>query len=570
MPDVPCARRFAVCARIRRFAWLLCILALGGLLPAASARLGYIETHEGKIIEGDISLSNGLFIITTTNAPGASRIVQVALETLDQVRFDARPAPTVTAPPGKGHGLLGYYFNGTNATGPVIVRLDQTIDFDWGAAEPVRGIGRDGFSVVWTGEVEAPASGPFVFHVGADEGGRLLVNNQLLCESVAGGPRSETNGVIVLKAGRRYPLRFEYFDLSGPARVRLLWSGPGVPKSVVPKDRLYAASFLDGHQASITSERGLLATYYRNPDFSGPTFTRIDPTIDFNGTEGVPAPNFSPNSFSVRWRGQLVGHRTETCAFYLLADEPARVWLNQQPLLDHPMESLIERLAARPLKEGERYEILVEARNTRGGLAVKLFWSSPSMPKTVIPATNLFPAKAPAPQGAGSDGGIAFPPGLLLRNGSFLAGTVDSASESTVRATGLLLDTPISTVNVARLYLQAIPQSLLQRQTASRTGALLASGDFVDGDLRSLSEGRVQINSILFGLRSFDLSKEVLAVFLHDLSPAVEPYEVQLLDQSVLQVAAVGIESSGLIVEERMLGRLKLPMKALAHIRRQQ
>ena len=102
-----------------------------------------------------------------------------------------------------------------------------------------------------------------------------------------------------------------------------------------------------------------------------------------------------------------------------------------------------------------------------------------------------------------------------------------------------------------------------------RIGLLLTKGDFVDGDLRSLEGGRVSLNSILFGVRTFDVSKEVAAVALRDPYPPDATFEVRLRDQSVLLPRTLTIANDGLLqLEDTMLGPLRMPLKELREVRR--
>ena len=539
----------------------LCLLPL---VSAAIARPGVLQTRDGRTLGGEIHLTNGGFVVVRTNAGVADRPVQIPLTHLAWLKLDA-PAPAPSGERrGQGTGLLGYYFANTNATGNVVVRLDQTIDFDWGTAEPVRGVPKDHFSVVWMGAVVAPASGPFTFHLATDDGGRLFVNDRLLCERWQRQELAETNGTVVLQAGERARLRLEYFDCFGNARARLLWSGPGTPRSVIPKERLYAASSLSNHTAAVGGERGLLGTYYQQSDFTGPTCTRLDPAIDLNGDEGALAPNFSPNSCSVRWRGQVLPPASELYTFHLVSDECARLWLDGQLLIDRAEGLLGEAEERVPLKGGERYDLEVEARNTRGGLVTRLLWSSPSLPKNVIPPARLAPSRPTPSRHTSLEGSITLPAGLVLRNGTFLAGTVDAASGTSVRGAGLLRGQSISTVNVARFYCRPIAQNQLGRVPPGRTGALLVKGDFIDGELRRLSQGRLELSSILFGPRSYDVQNEVLAVFLREVVLAPDSFEVRLRDRSVLRVEAVSVEPDGLRIQDSLLGALAVPVEELA------
>jgi glucose/arabinose dehydrogenase len=141
----------------------------------------------------------------------------------------------------ESHGLLATYFAGDFAR-PLLVRVDPQLDFQWRSGRPAPGLPADGFSVRWRGELEAPASGTFVFHLRSDDGARLRLDGRLLIDDW--GPHGERTrrATAELVAGRRYPLVVEAHDESGPAALRLLWSGPGVPREVVPAARLFPAA----------------------------------------------------------------------------------------------------------------------------------------------------------------------------------------------------------------------------------------------------------------------------------------------------------------------------------------
>jgi hypothetical protein len=87
-----------------------------------------------------------------------------------------------------------------------------------------------------------------------------------------------------------------YFDLGTPAPA---FTGAVPPaKSIVPRERLWL-------QVSMTTwqipQQGL-ATYYRNLDFTGETFSRIETNIDLNWSDCTH--RRSRTTLSVRWSGQ--------------------------------------------------------------------------------------------------------------------------------------------------------------------------------------------------------------------------------------------------------------------------
>jgi hypothetical protein len=155
-----------------------------------------------------------------------------------------------------------------------------------------------------------------------------------------------------------------------------------------------------------------------------------------------------------------------------------------------------------------------------------------------------------------------------LRNGSFLAGRVEQATPTSLRLIGSVDEQQLSAVNVARIICQPLSSALITRIGSGRTGVLLTKGDFVDGDFRGLEGGRVRLNSILFGVRTFEIEKEVAAVALRDPYPPLATFQVRLRDQSLLLPGTVKVEKDGLKVEDSILGALVFPWKDLQELRR--
>jgi hypothetical protein len=547
------------------FALLLALL----FLSTITSHAGRIQTLDRRILTGNLQATNGAFFLQTTNPTPDT----VALTNLLVAWFEEQGLEGTPTSRGSGQGLLGYYFASPLLTGTPYVRLDETIDFDWNQAEPAPGLRREQFSVAWTGELEAPVSGQFTFHLAANDHTRLFFTNQLLLAVGNRGTTSELSSTpVTLTAGQRYPIRLQYVESGGAAGVHLLWSGPDLVKSLIPKQRLHPLGLSSNHTAQIDRASGLLATYYVDPEFGGATtFTRVDPMIDFDWTARDPAPEVPRTNFSVRWTGRLRAEHTEEYTFYAMTDERVRFWLERKLLIDRPEQGwLAESKESVPLVAGEQYEVRMETKSTTGGAIAKLHWSSGSIERTNVPSTHLIPSlpAASSPEKGGGDMKGKIPPGVVLRNGSFVAGQVEHATPTSVRVAGLLAQRPLSMVNVARIICQPLPPGLVSRIGPGRIGVLLTKGDFVDGDLRSLEAGRVSVNSILFGMRTFDVAKEVAAVALRDPYPPDATFEVRLRDQSVLLPRTLTIANDGLQLEDSMLGPLRMPLKDLREIRR--
>src|SRR3954468_13749784 len=69
-------------------------------------------------------------------------------------------------------GLTGEYFDNMDFTGTKVIRVDPTINFNWGTGTPVAGIGADTFSVRWSGQVLAQKTERYTFYVNSDDGAK--------------------------------------------------------------------------------------------------------------------------------------------------------------------------------------------------------------------------------------------------------------------------------------------------------------------------------------------------------------------------------------------------------------
>lgn len=512
-------------------------------LPTALARPGAIQTRDGKRHEGQLSFTNGA--VQVSNSTDV-----VAIPQADIARLSFDPEKITPTPPsdGDGFGLLGYYFATTNVLGPVQARLDPAIDFNWGAAEPMDGIGKDYFAVIWMGYVQAPASGDYTFFLKADDNARLQIGSDLVIESASREEGADVSGKLALEAGERYPVTLLYRDNFGSAHVRLAWSGPDLPKSIVPSHRLFPASFLAEHAADIQFRHGLLATVYKDESFIGHTSTRVDPTIDCKVPGNV-----------VRWSGQLRADHSETYTFYVAADGPVRLSINGRPLIDKwTLQGMAELRASIPLTAGEPYDLQLES----GPGVRRLMWSSPSQPKAVIPENHLLPFKhVSMPPGAEQ----VLRPGVLLRNGSFIACQVESLDADTLQCSRLLQG-KVAAREVARIICQPLPRALTGRVSSGRAGLLLANGDFVEGAFTGMDATQVTISSILFGLRSYN-TKQVLAIILREADNQAPPCEIQLRDQSVLFATDIELQSEGLVLKDKLLAGMTLPENEILGIR---
>ncbi len=142
---------------------------------------------------------------------------------------------------GDGDGLLGEYFDQSNFSNRKEVRVDATVDFDWGQGSPLPSIGPTTFSVRWTGKIEPRFSEKYTFRTGSDDGIRLWVDGQLLIDEWGPHAIRYHEAEIDLKAGVLYDIRIDYHELAGFAAASLSWSSASQSLEIVPASQLYPA-----------------------------------------------------------------------------------------------------------------------------------------------------------------------------------------------------------------------------------------------------------------------------------------------------------------------------------------
>jgi RHS repeat-associated protein len=150
-------------------------------------------------------------------------------------------------PRASGTGLQGEYFDSATLTNSVLVRVDPRIDFDWSAGPPAGvPLTTAAFSVRWTGQVEALASGDHTFALVSSSGARLWINGQLLVDGWTGNAGTRLTGVVQLTAKQRYDVRVEYHeDGATGASIHLSWAYPGQSEQVVPTTQLFPGASPD-------------------------------------------------------------------------------------------------------------------------------------------------------------------------------------------------------------------------------------------------------------------------------------------------------------------------------------
>ncbi len=131
-------------------------------------------------------------------------------------------------------GLKAEYFNNTKLEGkPAVVRIDETLDFEWGEGVPHPFINANNFSVRWTGKLKSPVNGKYKFGMTVDDGVKVYLDDKLVIEEWRGGPARLVETNFDFEKDKTYNLRIEYFEGEFGATARLGWNT--LPNADIPK-----------------------------------------------------------------------------------------------------------------------------------------------------------------------------------------------------------------------------------------------------------------------------------------------------------------------------------------------
>ena len=246
-----------------------------------------------------------------------------------------------------GQWRAAFFPNADSTGAPTIVRNDTGIFYNWGSGAPDIGLPADNFSVRWTRTTPFD-TGRYRFYAIVDDGFRLYVDDTLVLNAWSDGGRREVRAELRLQAGY-HSLRAEYYERTGDAQVSLNWER----LDIYPDWR---------------------AEYWINPDLRGlPALIRNDPTLNFVWGAGAPAPNILADNFSARWT-RRVDFEAAAYRFHLVVDDGARLWVDDQLILDAwNYEGARELTADLDLSAGA-HALRLEYYDRSGHAEARLWW----------------------------------------------------------------------------------------------------------------------------------------------------------------------------------------------------
>ncbi len=340
------------------------------------------------------------------------------------------------------------YFSNANLSGAaVVVRNDAGLDFNWGRGTPAQAVPADNFSARWTRTLNFEAA-TYRFHVLADDGARLWIDDQLLIDEWRDGSGREATREVALAQGA-HRLRLEYYERTGDARISLWW------------EKL---------PASYPDWKG---EYWANQSLSGaPALTRNDKAIDFSWGDGAPALGLPGDIFSARW-SRRVTFETGTYRFFAQSDDGVRVYLDGVRVLDEWHDSRGDIVYTFDLTLSGSRSVVVEYYEGVGKARVKVWWERVVTPTATPTATAT---QTPRPSRTLTPTTTSTPPGVPTATATPTA-TSTSTAEPTATHTATATATHTATATATHTATATTPPL-----TGVRLNEILPAPAAVDWD----------------------------------------------------------------------------------------
>ncbi len=222
--------------------------------------------------------------------PSNTNTLLAAME-VERAADQSTPAFAVV---GRGAGLKGIYYTGTNFNTQVATRFDPEVNYVWGTGNPLPGVGPANYTVRWTGRVLTMGAGDYSFSVTATAGKRLWINNVLVLDYW--GTTGTHNATVTLAASTLYDIKLEYVNTTGSSTVALKWKTPGgAVYGVIPQFQLYPPAtttevVLDNSASSGVTQTGTWTSSTAAVGYYGTSYLH-----DGNAAKGTKNVVYAPN-----------------------------------------------------------------------------------------------------------------------------------------------------------------------------------------------------------------------------------------------------------------------------------
>ena len=189
-------------------------------------------------IKIDQYLGRGVYGLKVVWRTGDSKDAKLLWQPPNQNQ-DSVPADALFRVHERQQGLLATYWNNMNwENAPLFHQITPFLLLAWTDELPI--VPNGPFTARYTGLLNITEPGVYTFHVEADDGARLIIDDMTVGEGMIAGQPNSFDVAVELSAGA-HPIRVEYFQQGGGTALRLLWRLGDRPFTPVPPSALIPA-----------------------------------------------------------------------------------------------------------------------------------------------------------------------------------------------------------------------------------------------------------------------------------------------------------------------------------------
>ncbi|MEU3252393.1 LamG-like jellyroll fold domain-containing protein [Streptomyces sp. NPDC006997] len=160
-----------------------------------------------------------------------------------------------------------------------------------------------------------------------------------------------------------------------------------------------AASVRSAAEQAPVQVHGLKGEYFKMSapgarDFAELGGTVLDPQINFSGlTSTFQELTGQTEHTTARWTGRLTAPETGDYTFHAVGDNGFRLFVDGEPVIDHWEPDWDREQTSAPvhLTAGEQHDFRLEMFQDLGGANMYLRWSTPTLPKQLVPMSAFTP-----------------------------------------------------------------------------------------------------------------------------------------------------------------------------------
>jgi len=246
------------------------------------------------------------------------------------------------------------YYPNLNFSGSPVVTTHEKLDLNWGSSSPHSSIPVDGFSAIFSKEIDVPKDAFYRISGRADDGIRVYIDGKLIINHWKDGV-NHYHKDIFLNAGS-HSIKVEYYDKKYSAAIRV---NVDLIKDIVNEN--------------------WEAAYYSNANFDGIPIIKNSSFLDFNWRSGSPDKKIPNDNFTATFHKKLVVSNTAEYTFKGRADDGIKVYIDNALIINKWQDGVNYYNEKITLNPGE-YLIRVEYYDKKYSAAINLDIENNSIP----------------------------------------------------------------------------------------------------------------------------------------------------------------------------------------------